>query len=110
MLALVAGLVFYGLNLHKTISSLKRIAIDAAGATLDLGEPALWKKQKKWLNDSRVCPACGEPKNTYSYKCINCGIYFTKPGKQKPTEVVSSSIKGITIHYQLSKKNAKDCC
>ena len=91
---LIAGVVFYIINLHKTLSNLKSKLLNLAHANLDWGEPVLWKKQQAWIKNPLVCPACGEPRNSYSPNCVNCGI--------------STSAGDTTISYQYQKKNEKN--
>jgi hypothetical protein len=108
VLLLLSAILFYLINLHKSIQNLRKIAIDAAGTNLDMGEPALWKHQQKWLKDPSVCPACGEPTNPYSAKCVNCGLHLTKPKKHSPGGNTNSSGGSINIVYQNPDKHAKD--
>ncbi|MGD9992737.1 MAG: hypothetical protein AB7S69_05515 [Salinivirgaceae bacterium] len=105
---LLAGVVFYIINLHKTLSNLKTKLLNLARANLDWGEPALWKKQQIWLKNPMVCPACGEPRNSYSSKCVNCGLWLNKASKNKNTGNISTSAGDTPISYQYQKKNEKN--
>lgn len=107
-LSLIAGVVFYATNLHKTISTLRNKVLKIAGANLDLGEPGLWRKQQQWMKDPSVCPACGEPVNPYSHRCINCGIYLFNPKKQKQENSVNTSNGSSNIQYQIKPKHEKN--
>ncbi|PKP11334.1 MAG: hypothetical protein CVU09_03430 [Bacteroidetes bacterium HGW-Bacteroidetes-4] len=105
---ILAGLAFYIINLHKTLSNLKTKLLNLAHANLDWGEPALWKKQQAWLKNPLVCPACGEPRNAYSSNCVNCGLYLSKAPKNKNSSSVSTSAGDTSISYQYQKKNEKN--
>lgn len=105
---LIAGLIFYIVNLHKTLSNLKLVLLKLAHANLDWGEPALWKKQQTWLKNPMVCPACGEPRNSYSSTCVNCGLYLTKAAKHTNSWSISTSVGNTSVSYQYEKKDEKN--
>jgi hypothetical protein len=105
--SIVAGVLYYILNIHVSITAIKKSIIRISGTTYDLGEHELWEKQQEWMKNELLCPACGEQKNPYSYKCINCGIYFSNPKKQ-----VDNSMANTTgtdnVKYQYRKNNEKN--
>lgn len=107
-LALPAAIGFYLINLHKTIQVLRKKTLAFAGADLDLGEPGLWNLQQKWLKDPGLCPACGEPINPYSHKCVNCGLHFTKGKHKAPAENTDTSAGRLHITYENPPRHAKD--
>lgn len=106
-LAIVFGILFYLISIHASVTGIKRSIIQISGTTYDLGELELWKKQQEWMKNELLCPACGEPKNPYSYHCVSCGIYFATPSKHN--EKVQVNTTGTeNIHYHYSKKNEKN--
>ncbi|MGE4287195.1 MAG: hypothetical protein AB7E36_00795 [Salinivirgaceae bacterium] len=105
---ILAGLAFYIINLHKTLSTIKAKLLNLAHANLDWGEPALWRKQQVWLKNPSVCPACGETRNAYSSTCVNCGLYLSKAPKNKNNNSFSTSAGDTPIIYQYQKKNEKN--
>jgi hypothetical protein len=102
--SLVFGVLFYFFNTLKISNSIKELIYNQIGGNADIGTPELWNQQQKWMKDANLCPACGEPKNTYSNKCINCGLYFSKKN-MKITNVNSSLPVGSEIIYEVTKKN-----
>jgi hypothetical protein len=105
--SIMAGILYYFLNIHVSIASIKKSIIRISGITFDLGESELWKKQQVWMENEHLCPACGEQKNPYSYRCINCGIHFRNPNKQEDNAVINTT--GATeVTYQYQKKNEKN--
>jgi hypothetical protein len=106
-LSIIAGILFYFINIHISVTAIKRSIIKISGTPFDLGEPELWKKQQVWMKDPLLCPACGEPKNPYSYKCVNCGIYFSNPTKQPSDEQVNTT-GSEQIVYQYRNKHEKN--
>jgi hypothetical protein len=67
------------------------------------GEIALWHKQKKWLQQPEVCPACGEKRNIYSDKCISCGLKLPPTDSQKRLDNSASSTADIMYNFDLKK-------
>ncbi len=106
-LSIVFGILFYFISIHTSVAGIKKSIIQISGTTFDLGELELWKKQQEWMKNELLCPACGEPKNPYSYQCISCGIYFTNPSKE--IEKVKVNTTGTeNVHYHYNKKNEKN--
>ncbi|MFA6403534.1 MAG: hypothetical protein WCX31_18215 [Salinivirgaceae bacterium] len=106
-LAIVSGILFYFISIHASVTGIKKSIIQISGTTFDLGELELWKKQQGWMKNELLCPACGEPKNPYSYQCVSCGIYFAKA--LKDNERVQINTTGTeNVHYHYSKKNEKN--
>ena len=48
-----------------------------------------------WINDSKLCPACGTPRNEYSAKCHSCGLTLQKGKTDK--KVVNHNHTGAGI-------------
>ena len=101
--SLVIGVLFYFFNTIKISNSIKTLIYNQVGGNADIGTPELWKQQQKWMKDANLCPACGEPKNAYSHKCINCGLFFSE-NTTKITNVNSSLPIGSEIIYEVTKK------
>jgi len=102
-ISVVTGLLYYFFNLAKISNSIKALIYKQIGGSTDIGTPELWKQQKQWMKDTTLCPACGESKNEYSNKCINCGLYFDK-NKPKINQVNTSISGNNEIVYEVIKK------
>jgi len=101
-LSIISGIIFYFFNTIKISNTIKNIFYNLVGGKTDVGMPELWKKQEKWMKDKTLCPACGETKNPYSAKCVNCGLYFNK--KQTHFKKVNlSSSKENDVVYEVTK-------
>lgn len=93
------SLAVNGHRLHKFLMQL----IDANEESL-LDEQ--WENQQQWLKDIAVCPACGEPANPYSDKCINCGLYLGKAPKSMGDQN-SNSTESINYTYISDPDNSE---
>lgn len=98
VISIIAAFVFYFFNLAHVSRKTKDSILHILAIGSEIEENQLWKKQQVWMKDKTLCPACGEPKNPYAYKCVNCGIYFKKSEKQKST-TYSVTDKNISINY-----------
>ena len=78
IISILIGLVFYLLNAVEMSKSVKTLIYNIFGDNAEIGEPVLWEKQQQWMKDKSLCPACGEPKNPYSSKCLGCGLFLDK--------------------------------
>lgn len=78
IVSILAGVIFYLLNTAEISKSVKSLIYNIFGNNAEIGEPVLWEKQQQWMKDKTLCPACGEPKNQYSSKCLNCGLFLDK--------------------------------
>jgi len=100
---ILGGILFYLLNTIKISNGVKGLIYSYISIDKDIGEPELWQMQQLWMKDKTRCPACGEPKNPYSHKCVNCGVYYSK--KQKATPNGNSNItNNLSVNYQLPPK------
>ena len=81
--SIFVGLVFYLLNAAEMSKSVKTLIYNIFGNNAEIGEPVLWEKQQQWMKDKALCPACGEPKNPYSNKCLSCGLFLDKGSLSK---------------------------
>jgi len=104
---ILAGILYYILSIHVSITAIKKSIIRISGITFDLGESDLWKKQQEWMKNEQLCPACGEQKNPYSYQCINCGIHFRNPNKQADNTAINTT-GAPEVTYQYQKRNEKN--
>lgn len=67
------------------------------------GEAALWHKQKRWMQQSERCPACGELRNIYSDKCVSCGLKLPPAKGHKNIDNNASSTGDNTFKYDYKK-------
>ncbi len=79
----------------------KKLIIETLGQPQIEGETSIWDKQKRWMQQPEVCPACGTPRNEYSNRCVACGIKLpqTKQIKSNAT-ICSSNNYNITYQYK----------
>jgi hypothetical protein len=103
ILFIIGGIIFYLLNIAKISKSIKDIVNKLFDGNSEIGEPALWKKQQIWINDQTVCPACGEKINSYSAKCLNCGLFLTK----KPINSYTNTNTTSNIFYKVIFKKSQ---
>ncbi len=101
--SLISGILFYFFNTIKISNALKALIYNSVGNIEEVGEPALWEMQQKWMKDKTLCPACGEPKNMYSNKCVNCGLYFSKK-RGKFSNINTSVLGNKSVTYEVTKK------
>jgi len=101
--ALLLGVIYYLSNTSKISHSIKSELYNLMGSKIDFGMVELWSKQKKWMKDSTLCPACGEPKNNYSNSCVNCGLVFSK-NKPRLSQTNTSLSNNSEISYQITKR------
>lgn len=64
----------------------------------------LAKQQKKWMQNSEVCPACGELLTQYDKVCPDCGIVLGYQVPTKPFDVSKYAEKSILYHFKPLKK------
>ncbi|MBI9069102.1 MAG: hypothetical protein JEZ09_17525 [Salinivirgaceae bacterium] len=102
IISIFIGVFYYIGNLSKVSKSIKNLVYSYIGGNLSVEESTLWNLQQKWMKDKNLCPACGEPKNPYSNKCINCGIYLSKKTVKLESEN-STTVKDIVIDYKIKK-------
>lgn len=76
--SIIGGVIFYLFNAIEMSKSVKTLIYSIFGNNAEIGEPILWEKQQQWMKDKTLCPACGEPKNPYSSKCVGCGLFLDK--------------------------------
>lgn len=99
---LIFGSGFYLVNLMHVSRKIKVKITKILGFTDDQEANQLWKKQQLWMKNKNLCPACGEPKNPYANKCVNCGLYFTK--KALPYKNSSLTLDSdVIIEYKPKK-------
>lgn len=103
ILPIIFGLGYFLTNTSRISHSIKSEIYNLLGSNIDYGMVDLWKKQKQWMKDPLLCPACGEPKNKYSNACVNCGLQFNK-AKQKLSKTNTSSSQKKLVNYELLKK------
>ncbi len=102
VISIVGGLLFYFFNLLKISNGVKALIYSSVGKIDEVGEPALWQQQQQWMKNKKLCPACGEQKNAYSNKCINCGLHFSKK-KEKFSNINTSGLGNNSISYEVNK-------
>lgn len=98
-----AGLIYYLANTSRISHFLKAGLYNLMDSKIEYGTAKLWKKQKQWMKNPLLCPACGEQKNKYSNSCVNCGLVFSK-SKAKPSQTNTSAAQNNAINYKLTKK------
>lgn len=98
-LSIISGGIFYLSNLMYVSKHTKLVLSEKTGLGSEIEESLLWKKQQEWMKNNTLCPACGEPKNSYSNKCVNCGIYFSKKAKNIDAASTTSG-QSFTIDYK----------
>lgn len=104
IISITAGIIIY-INCIVYIVNKLKTSIDAIlDQKPNQGDFELWQKQKKWLNTPGLCPACGEPVNPYSTKCVVCGLTI---GKNKKKASNQSATTNTDIIFTIKKnKNA----
>lgn len=103
VIVIALGIVYYLANTSRISHFIKSNIYNILGSNIDYGMIDLWKKQKQWMQDPLLCPACGEPKNKYSNKCVNCGLFFTKD-KQRVSQTNTSLSNSESINYEIKNK------
>ncbi len=102
ILSPVLAVFYYVLNTLRISSHLKKIIYSYLGFDNVAGKPELWQQQIKWMQDQKVCPACGEEQNPYSVKCVNCGLFLHKK-PQKLNQINTSNPFFKDVHYEFKK-------
>ena len=58
-----------------------------------------------WINNPKVCPACGSPRNEYLNKCGSCGLVLDKkPQKKKPPNHNHTGAQNVEIKYDYTSE------
>lgn len=120
LLCILTGL-FLGINNYNTITiaiillavagyitmivfqnaHVKRLIIKALNQPQIEGETSIWDKQKRWLHQPEVCPACGATRNEYSNRCLACGIKLPQTKHIKSnTNICGSNHYNINYQYK----------
>lgn len=100
----VIGLLVYFITLNDNLAHTKKQILQLTGNSLNLDEGDLWRRQKEWLKNPKLCPACGEKKNPYAETCVSCGLNLGSPKKKVEQQQVNSTVDAsVNIHYHLKK-------
>ncbi len=99
-------LSFFGLNLIFANSLIIKL-IESSNVFSNFNqrkESLIGDEQKKWMNDSTKCPACGEDINEFDLKCPDCGIRLRNSVRQSPFNVSKYKNKRFKYLYKENKK------
>ncbi len=62
------------------------------------------EEQLKWMNDTNICPACGENLLPYDQNCPECGLRLPRKLIAKPFDVSKYENKRLSYSYKTKKK------